>query len=193
MRRHGFRFLDLPSGEEAQMGMAINMVPLAPGVVVLPAGNPVTKATLRGERRRVPRGRDQRVDEGRRRGPLHDRRHPPRPGISEGGWDGSWRLHQCTFCISNWNEETTREFPDGSKLTHAQVSQAYDGDMSGTSTVEYLMTYLPTGSVKFIGFEVLSGSIGGRSGTAVMQHDGVFAPTWPAARGASSRAPARVS
>ena len=36
------------------------------------------------------------------------------------------------------------------------------------------MTYLPTGSVKFIGFEVLSGSIGGRSGTAVMQHDGVF-------------------
>src|SRR6476469_4406747 len=46
MRPHGFRFLDLPSGEEAQMGMAINMVPLAPGVIVLPAGNPVTKATL---------------------------------------------------------------------------------------------------------------------------------------------------
>jgi len=46
MRRHGFRFLDLPSGEEAQMGMAINMVPLAPGVIVLPAGNPITKRTL---------------------------------------------------------------------------------------------------------------------------------------------------
>jgi N-dimethylarginine dimethylaminohydrolase len=46
MRRHGFRFVDLPSGEEAQMGMAINMVPLAPRVVVLPAGNPVTVRTL---------------------------------------------------------------------------------------------------------------------------------------------------
>ena len=46
MRRHGFRFLDLPSGEEAQMGMAINMVPLAPGVVVLPTGNPITRAML---------------------------------------------------------------------------------------------------------------------------------------------------
>ena len=46
MRRHGFRFLDLPSGEEAQMGMAINMVPLAPGVVALPTGNPVTRAML---------------------------------------------------------------------------------------------------------------------------------------------------
>jgi N-dimethylarginine dimethylaminohydrolase len=46
MRHHGFRFVDLPSGEEAQMGMAINMVPLAPRAVVLPAGNPVTVATL---------------------------------------------------------------------------------------------------------------------------------------------------
>jgi N-dimethylarginine dimethylaminohydrolase len=46
MRRHGFRFLDLPSGEEAQMGMAINLVPLAPRVVALPAGNPVTVKTL---------------------------------------------------------------------------------------------------------------------------------------------------
>jgi hypothetical protein len=82
--------------------------------------------------------------------------------------------HHCTFCISNWNEETTTEFPDGSKLTRASVSQAYDGDMAGTSTVEYLMTYLPSGSVKFIGFEVLTGSIGGRAGTAVMQHDGIF-------------------
>ncbi len=46
MRRHGFRFLDLPSGEEAQMGMAINMVPLAPRVVALPTGNPITRQML---------------------------------------------------------------------------------------------------------------------------------------------------
>ena len=82
--------------------------------------------------------------------------------------------HHCTFCISNWNEGTTTEFPDGSKLTRASVSQAYDGDMAGASTVEYLMTYLASGSVKFIGFEVLTGSIGGRSGTVVLQHDGIF-------------------
>jgi arginine deiminase len=46
MRRHGFHFLAMPSGEEAQLGMAINMVPLAPGVIVLPAGNPITKRAL---------------------------------------------------------------------------------------------------------------------------------------------------
>ena len=89
MRRHGFRFVDLPSGEEAQMGMAINMVPLAPRVVVLPAGNPITVRTLQENGCECLRSRNQRAHEGRRRRPLHDRRHPPRPGISEGGWDGA--------------------------------------------------------------------------------------------------------
>lgn len=82
---------------------------------------------------------------------------------------------QCTFCISNWNEETTLEFPDGSKLTRAEVTQTYEGDMSGDSTVDYVMAYLPNGTVKFIGLERLTGSIGGRSGTVMLQHDGVFA------------------
>jgi arginine deiminase len=31
---------------ESQGGMAINMVPLAPGAVVAPAGNPITKRVL---------------------------------------------------------------------------------------------------------------------------------------------------
>ena len=44
--RHGFRVADLPDQTEAQLGMALNMVPLAPGVVVMCAGNPVTQRTL---------------------------------------------------------------------------------------------------------------------------------------------------
>lgn len=46
LRRHGFRFIDLPDLTEAQGGMAINLVPLAPGVVVMPAGNPITRAAM---------------------------------------------------------------------------------------------------------------------------------------------------
>ena len=69
---------------------------------------------------------------------------------------------QCTFCIALWNEETTREFPDGSKLTRADVSQTYDGDMSGDGNAEYLMAYTPEGPSSSSGLEVLNGSIGGR-------------------------------
>ena len=49
LRHYGFRFLDVPDAAEARHGMAINMVPLAPGVVVMPAGNPVTRAALERE------------------------------------------------------------------------------------------------------------------------------------------------
>lgn len=46
LRARGFRFLDVPDAGEARHGMAINMVPLAPGVVVMPSGNPVTRRAL---------------------------------------------------------------------------------------------------------------------------------------------------
>ena len=46
LKARGFRFLDVPDAGEARRGMAINMVPLAPGVVVMPAGNPITRAAL---------------------------------------------------------------------------------------------------------------------------------------------------
>ncbi len=46
LRHHGFSFVDLPDMAESQGGMAINMVPLAPRVVIMPAGNPITKRAL---------------------------------------------------------------------------------------------------------------------------------------------------
>jgi hypothetical protein len=82
---------------------------------------------------------------------------------------------RCTCCIAHWDEQTMREFPDGSRFTRAEVTQSYDGDMAGESTVEYLMAYAPSGDVKFVGLEVLRGSVGGRRGSVLIQHDGVFA------------------
>jgi N-dimethylarginine dimethylaminohydrolase len=46
LKQHGFRTIDLPDAHEAQTGMAINVVPLAPGVIVAPEGNAITKALL---------------------------------------------------------------------------------------------------------------------------------------------------
>ena len=46
LARHGFRVLHIPSGYEAETGMAVNLVALEPGVVVLAAGNPNTRNQL---------------------------------------------------------------------------------------------------------------------------------------------------
>lgn len=46
LKARGFRFIDVPDAGEARHGMSMNMVPLAPGVVVMPSGNPITKSIL---------------------------------------------------------------------------------------------------------------------------------------------------
>jgi len=81
---------------------------------------------------------------------------------------------RCTSCVSNWNEEITQEFDNGTRIARASVTQTYSGDIAGESVVEYLMSYGVDGTVKFIGLEVITGSVGGREGSAVIQHDGTF-------------------
>lgn len=46
LKKHGMKIIDLPDLHEAEQGMAINMVPVAPSVVVMPSGNKVTKRLL---------------------------------------------------------------------------------------------------------------------------------------------------
>lgn len=46
LKGRGFRFLDVPDAGEVRHGMSINMVPLAPGVVVMPSANPITRGML---------------------------------------------------------------------------------------------------------------------------------------------------
>src|SRR5688572_7217996 len=81
---------------------------------------------------------------------------------------------RCTSCVSNWNEEVTREFESGTRLARASVTQSYSGDIAGESVVEYLLSYGVDGTVKFVGLEVVTGSVGGRAGSVVIQHDGTF-------------------
>jgi hypothetical protein len=81
---------------------------------------------------------------------------------------------RCNSCISNWNEEITQEFDNGTRIARASVTQTYSGDIAGDSVVEYLMSYGVDGTVKFVGLEVVTGSVGGRTGSVVIQHDGAF-------------------
>jgi hypothetical protein len=54
------------------------------------------------------------------------------------------------------------------------VSKTFTGDIEGEGQVEYLMMYRGDGSATFVGLERVSGRIGGRSGTFVLQRTGVF-------------------
>lgn len=78
------------------------------------------------------------------------------------------------FAITSWDEKPWSESPALPKLTRASVAKVLTGDIEGEGHVEYLMMYLSDGSAMFVGLERVVARIGGKSGTFVLQRQGVF-------------------
>ena len=83
---------------------------------------------------------------------------------------------KATFTAINWDEKPYAEMQGGRKLTRVQATFAYEGDIEGESSMEYLMAYDPDGSGSFVGLERIVGRIGERTGSFVAQHTGTFDP-----------------
>ncbi len=81
---------------------------------------------------------------------------------------------KATFGIKSWDEKPYEEIEGAPKLNRAGVTKSYQGDIEGEGRLEYLMMYRTAGSASFIGLERVTGSVGGRSGSFVLQHSGVF-------------------
>jgi hypothetical protein len=78
------------------------------------------------------------------------------------------------FAIQNWEEQAYSEVEGQPKLTRASVTKKLTGDIEGESQSEYLMMYRADGTAVFVGIERVTGSVGGRQGTFVLQRTGVF-------------------
>jgi hypothetical protein len=78
------------------------------------------------------------------------------------------------FQITGWDEKPYLENDDGSKQSHAKINQNYFGDLQGSSDIQYLMTYQMDGTAIFVGFETVTGTINGKTGSFVIQHTGKF-------------------
>ena len=78
------------------------------------------------------------------------------------------------FAIQNWDEKPYSEGPDLPRLARASVTKTFTGDIEGEGQVEYLMMYRSDGSAAFVGLERVTGRIGDKSGTFVLERTGVF-------------------
>ena len=78
------------------------------------------------------------------------------------------------FAIKNWEEKPYSEGQGLPKLTRASVTKTFIGDIEGEGQVEYLMAYRSDGSATFVGLERVTGRIGGKAGTFVLQRTGTF-------------------
>jgi hypothetical protein len=79
-----------------------------------------------------------------------------------------------TFSITSWDEQPYQEREGGAKLTRASVTQAFSGDLAGEGSVQWLMSYAPDGTAAFVGMQLVSGTLGGRTGSFVIQDTGAF-------------------
>jgi Protein of unknown function (DUF3224) len=81
---------------------------------------------------------------------------------------------QGVFQVTAWDEKTYQRLEGESKLTHARISQDFHGDLEATGTWDVLMFYRPDGTASYLGQVRLVGSLGGRSGSAVLRTEGGF-------------------
>jgi len=81
-----------------------------------------------------------------------------------------------TFQVTGGGEDTYQDLEGGPKLTRVNGTQRFTGDIEGDGSVEWLMCYLPDGTARFAGLQRVEGSIGGSTGSFVMEsvgsHDG---------------------
>jgi hypothetical protein len=78
------------------------------------------------------------------------------------------------FAIKSWDEKPYSEGQDQPRLTRANVTKTYTGDIEAEGQVEYLMMYRSDGSATFVGLERVVGRIDGKTGTFVLQRTGIF-------------------
>jgi hypothetical protein len=102
-----------------------------------------------------------------------DRKGNQKTGITEE--ETAMKTHaKATFAVNAWDEKPYNEMNGVPKLTRASVTKSYQGDITGEGKLESLMMYRDDGSATFIGLERVVGSVGGRSGSFVLQGSGTF-------------------
>ncbi|MBO0682040.1 MAG: DUF3224 domain-containing protein [Candidatus Dormibacteraeota bacterium] len=85
--------------------------------------------------------------------------------------------------VKTWDETPYNEVDGGPKLVRVAVTESFSGDIQGNGEVTFLQIVRPDGSASFVGVERVHGSIGGRSGSFVLQdqgtlEEGVVKGTW---------------
>lgn len=84
------------------------------------------------------------------------------------------QIANARFAIKSWDEKPFSEGQGLPKLTRAAVSKTFSGDIEGDGQVEYLMMYRTDGTASIVGLERVVGTIGGKTGSFVLQRTGVF-------------------
>ncbi len=85
--------------------------------------------------------------------------------------------------VHTYQPETYEDSGGGTDLVEIHVTEAFHGDIEGEGAVRFLQAVRADGSASFVGIERVTGSVGGRRGTFLLQDAGtvtgsVVSGTW---------------
>lgn len=77
-----------------------------------------------------------------------------------------------TFDLTGWEPTTVDDTP-GSQLGRARITKTFHGDLEGGTSLTEILTYAdPTETSRaYVGLEKFTGTVDGRTGTFVLQHE----------------------
>jgi hypothetical protein len=77
-----------------------------------------------------------------------------------------------SFRVLGGGEDPIDELEAGIRLTHANGTQRFSGDLEADGLVHWLMVYRDDRTARFVGLQRLRGTIGGRTGAFVLTAEG---------------------
>jgi Protein of unknown function (DUF3224) len=76
--------------------------------------------------------------------------------------------------VKVWDPKPYDESAEGPTLVRIHVEEEFSGDIEGSGVVEFLQAQLSDTEASFVGIERVTGSIGGRSGSFLLQDQGTL-------------------
>lgn len=79
---------------------------------------------------------------------------------------------KATIAVQKYEPVAYDEQPEGTTLSKIHVEETFSGDIEGQGIVEFLQAARANGSASFVGIERVTGKLGGKSGTFLLQDNG---------------------
>jgi len=86
--------------------------------------------------------------------------------------DSNKQHAKATITVHKYEPAEYEKPAEGPTLTKIHVEEAFSGDIEGKGVVEFLQAAGADGSASFVGIERVTGSIGGKNGTFLLQDAG---------------------
>lgn len=80
-----------------------------------------------------------------------------------------------TITVHTYEPAAYEEPAEGPSLTKIHVTEAFSGGIEGSGVVEFLQSANADGSASFVGIERVNGTLGGKTGTFLLQDQGSVA------------------